>query len=194
MENSIKYKGKFYSIEHDGDASYFLNYLFDNVTFISNHRDYSDKGPLSHFQVEHITDNELPENIEAVPITAYIHGGIALSLSNSEYPFNCRFDSGVFGFLLFEKGEFGENNRGLPGFIRAFNALLMNEVYWIGSYEIDTWKSSKGEIREEKGEIIDSIGGFYGYESNGEMIDSMLEHLELSDKDKENVKHLLLNS
>jgi hypothetical protein len=129
-------------IWHDDYCHYMYDELWDEVTFISNHRDYSSQGQHSNLDIQDCIDGILPDGFESVPVNAYIHSGIALCLGS----FECPWDSGVFGFLVFKKGEFGENNIGLKGFVKHWNSVLMGEVY---GFTIDDG---------------DSIGGFVGYD------------------------------
>jgi len=88
-------------IGYDDYAEHMFDDLWHGVSFISNHRDYADKGDMSHIRIESILDGDIPEGYEVAKIHAYIHGGISLSLGS----FSCPWDSGVFGFLLFKTIE-----------------------------------------------------------------------------------------
>jgi hypothetical protein len=158
---NIESLGVTVKLGYDQDCHWMYDELWYDVTFISNHRDYADKGNLSHLTIEHILDNDIPEGYEAVPVSAYIHGGIALTVSETGYPFNCRWDSGTFGFLLFKTGEFGNNNIGLDGFVKHWQAVLNGEIYYY--------------IIEDENDVIESCGGYDDYDDMKNDIDSIIE-------------------
>lgn len=149
-----------YEIIHDDYSPEFWEYE-DRITFISGHRDYSSQGTkktLSEFSdMSEITD--MFKGKEIVKVYASIHGNIALSLNN----FECRWDSGLFGLLVFEAGEFGENNQGLKGFIQSWASWLNGEVYGY-------------RITDNQGKELDSCWGFIGYENCEDEAKSMLTH------------------
>lgn len=175
-----------FELQYDDICSCLYDESFDSVTLISTHRSYANKGPNKHLKIGNLLndENELVENygkFEVVPVYAYDHGGITLSLQQ----FGCRFDSGLFGALLFEKGEFGEDNRGLKGFIKSLNCLLSGEVYGFSII-----KHTKCDCCNHiESEVIDSCGGFYGYDNMQSMFDEMKSYIdlpsELTDKIKE---------
>jgi hypothetical protein len=164
----IEHENQVFEIYQDGYNSHWeLDELFDSVFFKSRHRDYKDLGKL------------ISGPIKEVPIYAYVHGNISLSLT----PFNCRFDSGVFGYIYFKDGEFGKDDVGLDGFIRSWSALLNGEIYGFTLSQIDTCETCSH--RDEN--IIDSVGGFYGYDSYKELAISMIENTNISDDFKNKI-------
>jgi hypothetical protein len=159
----------------DEDSSMFYSDLWENgVTFFSNHKHYSSEGVNKNINLESDIERSRFENegYIIIPVYAYIHSGITVSL----VPFNCRWDSGLFGHLAFKKGEFGENNQGLKGFIAQWNSLLSGEVY--GYQIIETETCNLGHEHEE---VIDSCYGFYGYDNDADMIKSMIIHFMTND-------------
>ena len=177
-----------FKMNYDEDCGYschLFDDLWQNVSFISNHRDYNDKGENDNYDIDDLLDDdgELLSEIDGmliVPVSAYIHGGIALSLGS----LSCPWDSCVFGLLLFKNGEFGENNRGLTGFIHGWSELLNNNVY---SFQIEERTKCK-HCGQTETKILDSCGGFYGYESESEMIKCMKEYINLDDELLEKIK------
>jgi hypothetical protein len=159
-----------FRIVDDLDAGYLYEELWEGISFISNHRDYRSEGEFKKTELESKDDlKELEaQGLKVVPVHAYIHSGIVVSLGS----FSCPWDSGLFGWLVFKEGEFGENDNGLTGFMRQWNALLMNEVY---GFQVVT-KNKCECCKHTEEEITDSCYGFYGYENDKEMIDSMLDH------------------
>lgn len=172
---TIEHNGIKCEIWHDDTAHYMYDELWDGVTFISNHRDYKNAGEYDNLSTNDCIDGNLPDGFEAVPISAYIHGGIALSLGS----FNCPWDSGVFGFLVFKKGEFGEDNQGLEGFVTHWNHVLMGEVFGF------TILDDNGESSDLEGACI---GGYAGYdcviEEAKEAIDYHITQLKAMKQDK----------
>jgi hypothetical protein len=137
-----------YEILHDDSGIDFWEFE-ERITFISGHKNYSSQG--TKYKLIDFSDmSEIVEEFkgkEVIEVYAYIHGNIALSLNS----FNCRWDSGLFGLLVFEKGEFGENNQGLKDFITSWASWLNGEVYGY-------------QVQDDKGEVLDSCWGFIGYE------------------------------
>lgn len=178
-----KYVKNGYEITISYDESYhYWDELWESVTFISNHRDYSDKGNLNHMTIQHVLNNELPEGYQAIQINAYIHSCIKLTVDNENtYPFNCPFDSGIFGFILFKEGDFGENNKGIDSFVQYWENLLNGFVY---CYCI-----------EKDNEIVDSCCGFTDIEYMKEELNNAIEYhihklnLKKQSKLKELIKH-----
>jgi len=162
------------TIEYD-ECSWLYDELWQGVSFISNHRHYCDAGELSHIRIESILEGDIPEGYECVPVTAYIHGQIALTVSNTGYPFNCRFDSGTFGFLLFKTGEFGKDNCGLEGFVNHWQAVLNGNIYYF--------------TIEDDIEVLESCGGFDDMDYMKKEIDSIINSMVEYDK-KQRVNRL----
>ncbi len=134
------------------------------------------------------------------PVYAYIHSGVALSLGNSGYPFNCRWDVSSTGFLLVNKTDINFNysreNSDLyagktdeeisyiygEGLIETWNQYLSGDVYGFNVIERKAFKKvyadgSESEDDDEDFEenVIDSCWGFYGSDpkTNG-----MIDHID----------------
>jgi hypothetical protein len=160
---TIKYKNYELKIEHDYDCHDLLSDHFNydikenNPIFISNHRDYSsintDYKIESFENLDEIKDTY--KDYEIYSVNAYIHSGVALSLG-SEYPFNCSFDSGLFGFLLVKKTE----KMSVESFIKSWSMILNGEIY---GYTLDKTILCKS-CETSHTENIDSCWGFVGYE------------------------------
>ena len=92
----------------------------------------------------------------------YDHSGITLSISNSHYPFNDRWDAGQLGFVLVDREkalkEFGKKRltkklkqkiyKTIEGEVETYNQYLAGDVY--------------GYVVRRDNEPIDSCWGFYG--------------------------------
>jgi len=97
----------------------------------------------------HLASLKKGSRIYAAPVFAYIHSGIALSLS----PFSCPWDSGMIGWITVDMAalELGvdEAKQEAQRLIDDMNEYLSNEAYgWI--------------IENEDGEHIDSCWGYSG--------------------------------
>lgn len=92
----------------------------------------------------------------------YEHSGVALSLSNSHYPFNDHWDAGQLGFVLVDRKkamkEFGKKRltkqlkqkirQIIEGEVETYNQYLAGDVY--------------GFVISQNNEHVDSCWGFYG--------------------------------
>lgn len=93
-----------------------------------------------------------PRGWKLYKIYAYIHGNIAFSISSSGQ-FSDQFDSGVAGYIAFNPPHWGENLD-----VIAKSVVESLGMWWNGEvYLID--------LEDSKGRIVDSCGGFIGYES-----------------------------
>jgi hypothetical protein len=96
------------------------------------------------------------------PLYAYIHSGVALSLGNTKYPFNDRWDVSNTGFIVVRrvKGWTWTRAKALKiaeGICSMWNEHLGGETY---GYMCDT----------KKGKHIGSCWGFCGDDGYNEMI------------------------
>jgi len=171
------------TIGYDDHAHYMYDELWYDVSFISNHRDYADKGPMSHIRIEALMEGDIPEGYECVPVKAYIHGRIALTVNPNEgYPFTCPWDTGMLGFVLFKTGEFGENNIGLEGFVAHWQSCLNGDIYYF-------------TIEDQNGEFVESCGGFDDMDYMKKEIDSIVDSMVQIDNEarvaklKAQIKH-----
>ena len=91
------------------------------------------------------------EAVVVLPVYLYDHSGIALSTS----PFSCPWDSGQVGVIWADQKAVETH-----GGEEAVRKILEAEVK-----EYDQYASGGvlyGELLDDNGEVIDSIGGFYG--------------------------------
>lgn len=104
-----------------------------------------------------IYDNQYDE-YKIFVVYAYIHSGVSLSLGNSDYPFNDRWDVSTTGFVVINKAEFDNNEetmqKAAESLIKDWNDYLSGNVY---GWEV-----------LEKNIVVDSTFGYYGdYNSEG---------------------------
>lgn len=171
-----------FELHYDTDIDYTIDDVFQEITFISNHRDYRNQGPLAKsYDIDYfIENNEIPDDLEVIQLDAYIHSGISISLKGEGH--QCRFDTGFFGLLIFKKGELGEKNRGLKGFLQSWNDLLNGNVYYFAVYREDT--CDLGHIHKE---LVESVGGYYGYSDQKDMLRDMLDSIEVEIENKDSL-------
>lgn len=101
------------------------------------------------FTLHEATSGAYKEDYHVLPLYAYIHSGVALSLGRDSYPFTCPWDSGQIGVVLVKKrAGFRNIRKAALSLIEEWNQYLSGDVY---SYEI----LSEGELK-------DSCWGFYG--------------------------------
>lgn len=98
---------------------------------------------------EYLASLHLKSRVYAMPVYAYIHSGIALSLT----PFSCPWDSGMIGWVTVDMDalelEVGSAKEEAQRLIEDMNEYLSGEAYgWI--------------IENEDGEHIDSCWGYSG--------------------------------
>lgn len=157
----VKKDGLTFKMFYDYDqASLIMDDLYYEHTLISNHRGHLSRGPeKDHYTLTELMDmyqcDDLPGHIH--PVYAYIHSGISLSLSRDGYPFNCPFDSGLFGFVISENPEY---------FVQDFNSAQTNSYYGFC-------------LEGANGEDLGSCWGFGGYSDNKDLIAEMLSHCDV---------------
>jgi len=134
-------------------------------------------------ELQDMSDSELLAFVRSLktmilPVYMYDHGDVSLSVE----PYSCRWDSGQVGWVYathdklvkeyqqyFRKGgkkklkrsDYERAERCLKAEVETYGQYVNGEVYWFG-------------IEDENGELIDSCGGFFGYDpkKNG-----MMEHI-----------------
>jgi hypothetical protein len=131
-----------------------------NSRYLSSDKDAEDPRTVEGTKVE---EAKYKKGLFAIPLYAYIHSGMALSL----HPFSCKWDSGVIGFLYCDKEKFKKENG-----LKRFNAKRALEIAEgeistlqdfidgnVFGYTIERRDSPDGEWKFE-----DSCGGWYGFE------------------------------
>lgn len=137
--------------------------MTDQYVFFSNITRYqmsmNTKKDLEDFNV----NNDLNKTMKAIKkhlgkgwslfvVYSYIHSGIALSLSNTSYPFTDPWDAGIGGVLAVRTTGGRENfhiRKVAQGYIDELNS------YFCG----DVWEYV---VKDESGNVLDSVGGYYG--------------------------------
>ena len=151
-----------YLVQDDDPES--PNEFCDNELFLVHyHRDFCIR------QGNIITEEETREwyqgkkisqakNYHIFPVTAYIHSGVALSLSSDKYPFNDRWDVSHVGLVLVSKKEWKDKRKArkaAKSLIEEWNMYLSGDVYGLVCEKFDKERNSIDH---------DSVWGFYGKE------------------------------
>ena len=87
------------------------------------------------------------------PVYLYSHSGISISLDNSKYPFNDKWDTSMNGYILVSKLlrediDYDSALSYAESLINNWNKYFYGDIY-------------RYEIYDENNNIIDSCGGFY---------------------------------
>ncbi len=169
---TIEYKG--YTIEICPDTDPESPRKWDNLCEIHachNRYNLGDEGFNYNLHDEERFNEmkrEAKKNKDIVlPLYAYEHGNIALSLSNDSYPFNCRWDSGQVGYMVIRRKKALEDT--IPE-SKIFHTALKKRCMRIAKSEIETYNQYfRGDvygykIEDENGDELDSCWGYYGIE------------------------------
>lgn len=190
---SIEYKGMTIRICYAEDAD--SPREWDNVgTIYTNHRDYNPDGhKIDEIENEdgELVSEELDRRFIWLPIYYYEHGGLSVS-TKRDYPYNDRWDSGLFGIIAVEKDKLRKERgwkaitkkrreeilRSLEGEIEVFDSYCRGEVY---GFDVDN----------EEGEWIDSCSGYYGDEGMKDAILEAKDNIDgvLKAREMEEIKH-----
>ena len=107
-------------------------------------------------QIEtHLEEGEgLYRGYHVIPLYAYIHSGVALSVSCNSYPFNDRWDSGQVGYVFADSKQWTsieDAYKAAESLVSEWNQYLSGDVY---GYVIE----------DSEGNEIQSCWGYYGIE------------------------------
>ena len=120
---------------------------------------------VQHFLGEGYEPDEAQEEAEAthepgwivLPLQAYIHGGVHLSLGS----FGCPWDSGQVGWVFVkEENEWGKNKDGTAITHEQIAEWLVNE--WNSYLSGDIWFVN---VLDSDGEVLESVGHIVGMEN-----------------------------
>jgi len=156
MENieTLKHEDLKITIWHDNDP--IDPREWDNIgKMVCFHRRY-DLGDKHDFRDHEEFDAFLAEekdNIFYLPLYIYDHGGVTMKTS----PFSCNWDSGQVGYIYMTKKRAEEEGLSDP------YKTLEHEVKEYDHYIVGNCYGYT--IEDKDGEILESIGGYLGYEN-----------------------------
>ena len=158
--------------------------------FICWHSRY-DLGNSKRFDTpEEVREYAKKTNSLLYPLFMYDHSGIALSLSNSQYPFNCRWDAGQLGYVLIDR------EKALKEYSKKIlTKKLKQKIYEVIQGEVNTYNQYLSgdvygyKVIDKDGTEIDSCWGYYGMEDVIEEAKSMVDY-EIKKSIKEHIQKL----
>lgn len=163
------YKGYIIKIEHDDDVDSPNDWGNTDLFLTACHSQFDVR--VDGFNHPSIDMKKVNRKYHVFPLIAYIHSGVALSLSSEGYPFNCPWDAGQVGYVFAEKKSWkdkGKAKEAAQSLLETWNEYLSGSVWGF-------------IIEDEDGEHIDSCWGFYGdpdghvLEAAKESVDSLAE-------------------
>ena len=191
--NVIEYKGMTIRICYALNAE--SPREWDNVgTIYSNHRCYNpDRHGIDEIENKDgkLVSEELDRRFIWLPVYCYEHSGLSVS-TKRDYPYNDRWDSGLFGIIAVEKAGL----RKAYGW-GAITKKRREEILRSLEEEIEIFDSyCKGEVygfvvEDEEGEHIDSCYGYYGDEGMKDAISEAKDTIDsvLKAREMEEIKH-----
>lgn len=126
-------------------------------------------------------DFELPDNVWAFPVYAYIHSGTALSLSREVCAFDPQgWDSGQSGIMYISRGCVASEEEAYhlcKAELAEFEAYINGETY---GYRVYRMPDGTDPLFYDLGlcEEVEAVWGFYGYESAEAAANEAIEQLE----------------
>ena len=129
---------------------------------VKNHR--------HHWGHEQVDNDELiqlaQEADHAFPVYAYVHSGTAFSLGRG-YPFNCPWDAGVCGFILFSQKDIDHEWGGDVDKAQEYAGAFLNEYTNWCNGNVHGYVAKEYSVCdhgcEHDGEEVDSCWGFVCY-------------------------------
>ncbi len=187
-KESIDYKGMTIKVCYDENPE--SPREWDNLgTIYSNHRNYDpDNHSIEELMDEdgHLNESEMNKHFIWLPVYAYEHGGLTVSTGNG-YPYNDRWDSGLFGIIAVSKAkvrkEYGwkditEERR------KRIEKYLDGEITTLDQYY--TGEVFGFVIEDKEGGVIDSCFGYFGEDYIEDMISEAKSVIDTEQKRRMN--------
>lgn len=179
MEEKIEYHGYTIEVVQDEDCESPDKWGNDDMFLVYDHRQFcvERKGydPESIFQ--HIMETKKPmyEDYHVIPVYAYIHSGVALSLGSSFGQDPGGWDTSFRGFVLVKKMKGwswrkDSARKCAKALIEEWNMYLSGDVYGV-------------KLLDPEGDEVDACWGYYGEEGVKEAI---AERKALADREIRN--------
>jgi hypothetical protein len=154
--------------------------FFGSYSHVGDEHNYNSNDYNGWDEMEQdIIKREQPVIIKKVYM--YVHSGETISLT----PFDCRWDSGVLGFVIITKEDLRTEynwkvitKKRLDSVLENINNVLEGEIEVLDDYI--SGNVYEFSIQDENGDTEDSCSGFYGSDikTNG-----ILDHLSIEDKE-----------
>lgn len=154
---TIAYKHKNYNLG-DEKISEPIEWLEEKLGLFS-------KGEYTDERLSEL-ESKFFEKYIVLPLYLYDHSGITIRTT----PFNCRWDSGKIGYIYISKEKVREEYNWKVITQKRKELLLSYLKYEVKEFDqYLTGDVYKFKIEDEKGEEVDSCGGFFGrdWEKNG---------------------------
>ena len=149
---TFEHKGLTIRIEQDTGAEGPDAWGNDDLLLLTTKNRHFEVIPKGFSPASEDTASEVGETYDILPLFAYIHSGVALSLGRA-YPLDDRWDSGQIGFVLIKKGVgFKDIIKSAQSLVDEWNQYLSGEVYGF-------------IVEDSDGNHLDSCWGFYGFEN-----------------------------
>lgn len=177
---TVDYKEHKIKIYYDVDPESPNNWGNDDVFLVYDHRQFNveRKGFAPREIFERIIETKKMnyEGYHVFTVYAYIHSGVSLSLGNSGYPFNDRWDVSTTGFILVKKQKGWSWKREVAQKIaeselKTWNEYLSGDVYGF-------------VVEDGEGNETDSCWGFYGSEGRKAAITEAKSVIDYNVKEK----------
>lgn len=147
----------------DADAQSPDDWGNDDLFLIANHRQFDVR--RSSFDCDENTPKDHKKEYNVLPLFAYIHSGVALSLGRAGQ-FGDMWDSGQVGWVLVKKNQgFRNIRKAAQSLIEEWNSYLSGEVYGFVVERVTEHDEDCDEdlsTCECDGEHVDSCWGFVG--------------------------------
>lgn len=141
------YKGYKIVIKRDSEPMDPDFFYADTVFMITKHRQFSVSPKKS------VVGKIDYKNLWGIPLYAYIHSGVHLSLTNTTYPFNDLWDSGIAGEVFVRR-----DSSLTPTLEKAMEIAQDYVDCWNYYLSGDVWGFT---IEDEQGILQDSAYGYY---------------------------------
>lgn len=165
----VEYKGQNIKIFQDENSDSPNDWGNTDAFIVNEHRNFDVQRdgfkPRSIFNQINRTNKFNYNGYFVFTLFAYIHSGVALSIYNSNYPFNCKWDVSTTGFVLIkrEKGTYSRKKAEIvaQGLLKTWNDYLSGNVYGYQT-ENDSCYGYYGDI--DTSGILDDAKGMIDFD------------------------------
>lgn len=181
VDSVIQYNGYTIKILQDADAENPREFCNTGTLYTAHRRYRPEKEFDDYFNSEDVFDehfdfkDSFDKQYIALKVYLYDHSGLSVSTG----PFGDRWDSGLFGIICVSKEKVRkENNWKVITKKRRelIETALNSEIKVLDDYYTGT--VYRWEITDNKGELVDSCGGYYGDEAKESLIEECKEIID----------------